>query len=105
MDADATVGVRGISVGAGGGGPPGGRSGLLHPSGDQSHDPVGPPRDRLVMRDEHYRKPVGLVLLAERVEDSPPGLLVEIAGWLIGEEQTRLADERPGDRHPLHLPP
>ena len=83
----------------------GGVRGVVDAARRQPHDPVGPPGNSRVVRDKHYRKPIGVVQLAERVEDSSPTRLVEVAGRLVGEEQTRLADERPGDRHPLHLPP
>ena len=35
--------------------------------------------------------------------DLVAGLRVELAGRLVGQDQDRLLDQRPGDRHPLLL--
>jgi hypothetical protein len=83
----------------------GGVRGVVDAARRQPHDPVGPPGDRRVVRDEHYRKAVGAVQLAERLEDATAGGLVEIAGRLVGQEHPRPGHEGPGDRHPLHLAP
>ena len=81
----------------------GGVRGVVDAARRQPHDPVGPPSDSRVVRDKHYRKPIGVVQLAERVEDSTARGLVEVAGRLIGQEHPWPRDKRPGDRHPLHL--
>ena len=81
----------------------GGVRGVVDAARRQPHDPVGPPGNSRVVRDKHYRKPIGVVQLAERVEDSTARGLVEVAGRLIGQEHPWPRDKRPGDRHPLHL--
>ena len=81
----------------------GGVRGVVDAARRQPHDSVGPPGNSRIVRDEHYRKPVGVVQLAERVEDSGTRGLVEVARRLIGQEHPWPRDERPGDRHPLHL--
>ena len=40
----------------------------------------------------------------EQRRDLPGGLLVQVAGRLVGDQQRRLADHRPRDGHPLLLP-
>ena len=42
-------------------------------------------------------------MLAEQVEDGLARLGVERGGRLVGEDQRRLVDQGPGDRHPLLL--
>src|ERR1700692_1064015 len=39
----------------------------------------------------------------EEVENLTPGLRIEVAGWLVGEQQRRLVDESTGDGHALTL--
>ena len=40
---------------------------------------------------------------AEQLDDVLAGLLVQVAGGLVGEDQLGLVGQRPGDRHPLLL--
>ena len=53
---------------------------------------------------DHQQGPPLRSELLEEVEDVPAGGRVEVAGRLVGEQQRRVAGERTGDRHPLHLP-
>jgi hypothetical protein len=52
---------------------------------------------------DHHHRPLPVRLLAQQFEDLRRVVLIEVAGWLIGEEQPRLVDQGAGDRHPLHL--
>ena len=47
--------------------------------------------------------PRRLLEAAEDRVDLVAGLGVELAGRLVGQDQDRLLDQRPGDRHPLLL--
>src|SRR6476661_268365 len=53
---------------------------------------------------EQHRHALGLEL-GEQVEDLPDELGVKRTGDLVEQHQARVGDERPGDRHPLLLPP
>ena len=53
--------------------------------------------------DSVRRALVGSARAIEEAEDLPPRLLVHVARRLVGEDERRVADERPGDRHPLLL--
>ena len=55
-----------------------------------------------VVGDEHDR-PAGGVELAEEAEDVGADVAVEVAGRLVGEDERRVGDERPGDGDPLLL--
>ena len=52
----------------------------------------------------HDDDPTGSGERAERSEDPVDLHVVEVGGGLVGEEQRRVVDERPGDGHPLLLP-
>ena len=56
-----------------------------------------------VVGHEDHRRPVAARQLAEQREHLLARLGVEVAGGLVGEHQTRLADERTGDRDALLL--
>jgi hypothetical protein len=49
------------------------------------------------------RVPPAAVQLFEQVHHAAGHLAVEVAGGLVGEQQARLAGQRPGDGHPLLL--
>jgi hypothetical protein len=52
----------------------------------------------------HYHQSNTLLLqLFHNSNDFVTGLTVQIAGWLIGQQQRRLHDRRPGNRHSLPL--
>ena len=76
---------------------------VADPAVGDDEDPVGVGRGLRVVGDEDD----GLVALdarsPERVEDLGAGRVVEVAGRLVGEEERRPGDERPGDRDPLLL--
>src|SRR5450759_2933127 len=65
--------------------------------------PVGEPGGVAVVRDEHHG---GVPLARDRAQqrhDLPAAGAIEVSGWLIGEDQPRLARERARDRNPLAL--
>ena len=64
--------------------------------------PVGGRGDLGVVGDEDDR-PAGGVELVEEAHDVRAGVAVEVAGRLVGQDERRLRDERPGDRDPLLL--
>src|SRR5579864_347874 len=41
--------------------------------------------------------------LQQQLNDFPRGRRIQVPGWLVGEKDARIVDERPGDRHPLLL--
>src|SRR5437588_2265832 len=55
----------------------------------------------VVGRHEHCR--AAGVDLQQQLDDLPRGGRVQVAGGLVGEEDQRVMDQRPGDRHPLLL--
>ena len=60
------------------------------------------PGDRLAVGDDHDRRP-GRLSSLEQVEDLGTGDAVEAAGRLVGEDDRRPPDDRPGDRDTLPL--
>ncbi len=73
------------------------------PPVEQPHDPLGLVGLLLIVRDHHDG---GLVLAVERLEDAHDlvaHLRVEVAGRLVGEQDPRPADDRPGDGDALLL--
>ncbi len=58
--------------------------------------------DVLVVGDEHQRRPLRGEAV-EQLDHRRPGLGVEVAGRLVGEDQGRALGERTRDRHPLTL--
>ncbi len=59
-------------------------------------------RELAVVRDQDDRRPAA-VQVAQQVEDGAARAAVEVAGRLVGQDQRRLADQRPGDGDPLAL--
>ena len=55
------------------------------------------------MGHEHHRDAPLAVELLEGLHDLAAGAGVEVAGRLVGQQQLRLADQRPGDGDPLLL--
>ena len=67
----------------------------------QFHPPLQRRRQRFAVRhDDQNRVPLGLQF-QQQFGDRPGRRAIEIAGRLVGQQQRRLADQRPGDRHPL----
>ena len=56
-----------------------------------------------VVGDHDDGQPSLRVQLEEDVEDRPAGLRIEVAGGFVREDETRLRDQRAGDRHALLL--
>ena len=54
------------------------------------------------MRDHHDR-PALLGARAQQAQDLGPGVDVEVAGRLVGQQQRRVVDQRAGDREALLL--
>lgn len=65
---------------------------------------VGPLRDVSVVSDHDDRQLALGVEVVQEPEDCVPRAGVERAGRLVGQQQFRLADAGPSDRHPLLLP-
>ena len=68
----------------------------------QEDDPVGPGGVPRLVGDEHAGR-AGVAAGAQQPQDVLAGLGVQRAGRLVGQHQPALADQRPGDRHPLLL--
>ena len=60
--------------------------------------------EALVVGGDQRRAPLPSHEAEELAKDGIGGMLVEIAGRLVGEHQRRLVGERPGDRDALLLP-
>src|ERR671916_708188 len=69
----------------------------------QEQDAVGAGRRARVVRDHDRRLAVELDRLAQQRQHLVPGLRVEVAGRLVGEQDGRLGDQRAGDRDALLL--
>jgi hypothetical protein len=69
----------------------------------EAHDPVGALGEREVVRHEDERGARVAVELLHHPDDAAPGLLVEVAGRLVGEEDLRPVRERARERDPLLL--
>src|SRR5579875_173402 len=61
------------------------------------------PHDRAVMADQYQRQPAVAPQFRQQVDDLVPGVLVEVAGRLVGEHHPGLLDQGTGDRDPLLL--
>ena len=55
------------------------------------------------MRNHDDSQPFALVQVAEQLDDANTGFGVEVAGWLVGEQDARLIDEGASDGGALHL--
>ncbi len=89
----ASPGARGV---------PRSNSQIPQPAVDRAHPALRPPADDVVVG--HHCQGEALVMeRVEEVEDRRRGHAVEIAGGLVGQQQARPGDQRPGDRHPLTL--
>ena len=65
--------------------------------------PLGTLGDRLVVRDHDQGAAALAVDPLQQVEHAHRALAVEVSGRLIGQDQARVVDQRPADRHPLPL--
>ena len=84
---------------------------LVHPSGLVAHDGAAVELDdpaahhvddALVVGGHHHGGP-GLVDAVEQAHDALARGRVEVAGGLVGQQDQRAVDERPGDGHALLL--
>src|SRR6185437_6531107 len=64
---------------------------------------LGAAGDGAVVRDHDHRQAVVLPELLQQGDNLVAGVLVEVAGRLVGEQHSRLLDQRAGDRHALLL--
>ena len=71
----------------------------------QLQDEVVGRDEALVVRDDHQGALPQALVLPEEVEDLVAGLRVELTGWLVGQDEHRVLDQRPRDRHALLLAP
>ena len=69
----------------------------------QTDDALGVAGDLFLVRDDDDRLPGGVQFLEER-DDLVGRGRVEVARWLVGEQDAGLVDERPCDRDALALP-
>src|SRR5215207_2641499 len=67
------------------------------------HYSLRPRGDLRVVRDAHDRDPRDVQLL-KQVENLGAGERIQVAGWLVGQQQGGPVYQRPSDSHPLHLP-
>src|ERR671910_821302 len=61
-----------------------------------------PRGDLRVVSDDYDRDPRGVQFL-KQVEGLGAGDRVQVAGWLVSQQQGGAVDQRPGDSYPLHL--
>jgi hypothetical protein len=61
--------------------------------------------DVRIAGDDDHGGPSPLLDPSEQGECPVAGGLVQVAGGFIGKDEARIADECPGDRHPLLFPP
>src|SRR5215211_4040128 len=64
-----------------------------------------PGRDPGVVGDHHHRHPALAVEAGQQFQDLLARARVEVAGGLVGQQHGRVADQGPGDGHPLLLAP
>ena len=76
---------------------------LADPAVADDEDAVGVGRRLRVVGDEHDRLAALDARAPQRVEDLGAGRVVEVAGRLVGEQERRSGDERPGDGDALLL--
>jgi hypothetical protein len=70
----------------------------------EEHDAVGVGGGDRVVGDHHDGLLVRAHRVAQEAQDLRPRPGVEVAGGLVGEDDLRARDQRPGDRDPLLLP-
>ena len=76
------------------------------PAADHVDDAIGVVDHALIVSDQEDGRPLGTVRHApEQLQDRLAGFGVERGGRLVGEDQRRVIDERPGDGDPLLLAP
>ena len=69
----------------------------------EGDDALAERRDDLGVVGRHQDGDAELVDPQQELEDLPADERVEVAGRLVGDDQARVVDERPGDRRPLLL--
>ena len=75
-----------------------------HDAAVREHDPrirVG--GEVRIVGDEHDRRAPPAVDIDQEIDDVAAVLTIEIAGWLVGEDNRRVVGERTGDCHALLL--
>ena len=64
-------------------------------------NPVGAGRDRAVVGHQQDRDAAVPVQSPQELHHLLTGLTVQVAGWLVGQDQLGLVDQRAGYGHPL----
>ena len=70
----------------------------------QAQSPRTPRGQIQVMGHQNRGEPVGYVQSFQKLKNSPGCRLVQIAGWFVGQQKPRIANQSPGQRNPLLLP-
>src|SRR5262245_58606574 len=70
---------------------------------DQSVAAVGLPGELVVVRGDDECDAQRRLELDEQIPDHLAGLGIQVAGWLIGQDESRMADQRARDRDALLL--
>jgi hypothetical protein len=70
---------------------------------EKAHLPLAWCSDIRLVGDHHDGDALAVERIAEQRHDFLAGVAVEVAGRLVGEDQARLVDQRPGDRDALLL--
>ena len=71
----------------------------------EGYDPLAQRGDDLGVVGRHEDRHAELVDPEEELEDLPADQRVEVPGWLVGDDEARVVDERAGDRRALLLAP
>ena len=58
-----------------------------------------------VVRDDHNGFFIDIHNMTQNIDDMGARRRIEIAGWLIGQHEVGVVDERTRNRHPLLLAP
>ena len=69
----------------------------------QAHDAAAARGERGIVRHQHQRRAALFVAGEQQVDDLPAGVLVEIAGRLVGDENRGIGRQRAGERDALLL--
>ena len=68
------------------------------------HDLFSPGGHIVFVGDDHHGHAAAMQVIQD-VEHFSGGAGIQGTGGFVGQQQGRLVDDRPGDRHPLLLPP
>ena len=71
----------------------------------QAQSPRTPRGQIQVMGHQNRSEPVGYVQSFQKIKNMAGSRLIQIAGWFIGQQKPRIANQSPGQRHTLLLSP